>query len=292
MRKITAKDVPWMIEVATRPSEEPLIREWKERNQAVEKVVRTRPMVEDDLVDTSMMTQSDLWEMEEDLEKLFRYEVRWEVPRTSEKYEDAKRELFAICNMINAAQGLYTFSLRRYNQQREKLIKYGYSIDAIEHVPAPPAPIPLLHDCGGEIHSGLFTNKYGEVKKLFCTQCHFIWWNEVSVSYAVDISSLHGGKGAILIQPNPDYPCYEFMRDLDEAGIEEIRKEEEYGKEITRRSLKTSGILLSVKEAAGRLGTTTQNVSNYIAKQRLHAWKDPDDTRYRLVLREEVEALR
>jgi hypothetical protein len=58
------------------------------------------------------------------------------------------------------------------------------------------------------------------------------------------------------------------------------------------RRLKAAGILVPIRVAADMLGCSTQNVSGYIARSKLRAYPDPDHARRRLVLREEIEALR
>jgi hypothetical protein len=91
----------------------------------------------------------------------------------------------------------------------------------------------------------------------------------------------------------PKIPKY--MSDFDLEPVDddsELLREEREGQKVTRQCMKAYGLLISVSKAARITGHTTQNISNYIAKGRLRAWPDPDDTRYRLVLRQEVEELR
>lgn len=291
--------------VETRKSDKPLVVAWKERNGAVERVTRVRPLDFYDVHGGMPPEFDEILDLEDGRERMTRREVVWFVSRDSEKFKQAEKELYIILHIYESA---HNFSLKRYERAKERLLEAGYTLADIEVVPVPPAPIALLHmtnECKGEVHKGLFKGQQGhysgkDYKRLFCTECGWISGNEPPTPpYRVrgpvsEMSNLIEDLGAEMIVPDPDYICNTYMPDFDlEPGDSdsELKKEEKIGLQITRRCLKMHGILISISEAARTTLHTTQNISNYIAKNRLRAWQDPDDSRYRLVMREEIENL-
>jgi hypothetical protein len=294
--------------VETLKSDKPLIVVWKERNSAIERVVRTRPLDFYDLHDDSTLQFDERLDLEDERERSFRWQFVWFVPREAPQFRQAEKELYLIRNLYEAACGFYTFSLKSYQTKRRQLLEAGYPLVAIEDVPSPPEPITLLHlkdGCIGEVHRGHFKGQQPfyegkDYKRLFCTACGWVSGSEPPSSPifasgpVTEMRMLIEDLGPVQLVPDPEIACTSYMPDFDlEPGDDtsELHKAEEEGRRVTRRCMKAHGLLLSVSEAASLLHSSTQNVSNYIAKHRLRAWPDPDDTRYRLVLRHEVEAL-
>lgn len=291
--------------VETLKSDKPLVVAWKERNSAVEKIVSVRPLDFYDVHGGMPPEFDEILDLEDERERSWRKQVVWFVPRDSEQFKQAEKELYIISHLYESAHNL---SLKRYERAKERLLEAGYALADIEVVPVPSAPIALLHmvnGCKGEVHKGLFKGQpkhYSgrDYKRLFCTECGWISGNEPPTPpYHVrgpvsEMNNLIEDLGAEMIVPDPDHICYTYMPDFDlDPGDNdsEMRKEEKLGLQITRRCLKMYGILISVKEAAQIKGYTTQNISNYIAKKRIDSWQDPDDSRYRLVMKEEVESI-
>ncbi len=281
-------------DISVLKSDRPLVVAWKERNKAIETVVKVRPL---DFYDTHApgypnQFDEDL-DLEEERERMWRKQIRWSVPRTVENFKQAEKELYHISNLYQNAVEMRT---SWYQSRRQKLLDAGYDEATLASVPPPPTEIPALHinatsTCGGEIHKGNVTREGWRNNTVeFCMQCGQVFNTGVyGPTFSRDEIEDMGTK---LIPQDPDrgYPQWDSSED-DEVSSEELRQEERQAQEYTRRCMRAYGLLISVSEAASITGHTTQNISNYIAKRRLQSWPDPDDTRYRLVLREEVETL-
>lgn len=290
-RKLTYQDIPLCSGAETRKSQELLILAWKLRFSADERVVRVRPMDHYDVYGGYPQAFSEMLDLEDEREQAMRRETRWFVPESSHYYKQAEQELAWICNLYQqSVEGWQT----RYLRWREKLLGAGYRAEDIASVPEPAPGIPLLHvtanGCGtvGAIWEG----KFGEETSFrrYCQRCGWIqqhYFDREPVTPAM----LHDQR-AVTMPADPNFPEFRFASNNDEGETEEEKQE---SLERTRRCLKAAGELITISKAAEMLGCTTNNISNYIAKHRLGAWPDPDDTiyhRYRLLLRREVEDLR
>lgn len=322
-RSIQEKDIPRHMGGADyvrtdKIDNRPLVTEWAQRNQA--EIVKAQERLPD-LVDKFGyygMTFDEVLDLEDERQKRLVWHTYWSVPRSSPQFSQAEKELYLIFNFYVAAM---EWRQDWYDQRKQRLLDIGYSLAAVEGVPRPPDPIAVLHGengCKGEIHQGLFKGKSGfsvgfrqnvDYKRYYCPQCGWIDGNhpelgatpEKGVSVGATyynpltlMSELLQDLGVPTIPPNPDYVCTLYYPDIDlEPGDDasEVSKADAAGRALTRRIMKAHGLLISVSEAAELLGTSTQNVSGYIAKRRLRSWQDPDDSRRQIVLRSEVEVM-
>jgi len=261
----------------------PLIDEWQQKHQPVEHKTKIRPLTQTDMFPPNEYDEILDWEDEQ--ERMWKTIIVLEVPREREDFVAARKELYLILRLYEDAGGLWQ---TRYQRDRARLIEAGYSEKSIASVPEPPNEVPLLHplnNCNGEIWEGYPDNGMEHpYSHMYCLKCGWIQkrWDTPTVESLRD-------KKPVTIPADPDHEEYRFASSYDEGPDPEAGKENLIR---TRRCLKAAGVLISVSEAAQILGCSTNNVSNYIAKNRLGAWPDPDDTRYRLVLRREVEELR
>ena len=319
---VQEKDVPRRIGsadfVRTDKTDNPIVAEWAQRHQAeITKAQERLPDIHD-MLGYAGLTFDELLDLEDDRQKRLVWHTYWSIPRSSAQFQLAEKELYLIFNFYVAAMD---WRQDWYDQRKQRLLDAGYSLAAVESVLRPPDPITVLHGengCKGEIHQGLFKGKPGfsvgyqqnvNYKRYYCATCGWIMGNYPEQGATSDSGVVVGGiyynpltlmselledLGVPTIPPNPDHVCTLYYPDIDlEPGDDdsEITKADKAGRELTRRIMKAHGLLISVSEAAELLKTSTQNVSGYIAKRRLRAWPDPDDSRRQIVLRSEIEAM-
>lgn len=207
----------------------------------------------------------------------------WSISREHPSYQQARREFFDIAYLYTYAnRGMRT----HYRDRKNHLVQEGYPEAEIERVREPLEEIPALHlkgGCTGELHVGKVRHRQRETRS-FCTVCG--WFFSVFGTEPVRRNQLED-VGPFLLPQNPD--CVVYPLDGPEMGSLSQKEQDDIGLAYMRRCLKHFGKLISISEAAHMLGCTTQNVSNYVAKGRLSAWPDPDDNRYRLLWRKEIE---
>jgi hypothetical protein len=262
-----------------------LVAEWARRNHAEEIEGYERLWDHHDQVGEFPNQFDEALDLLDERERRKVKHLYWRIKPEAACYDRADQELMWIVNLYQNAVTLWH---SRYQRWKDKLIRVGYSTDALASVPEPPPEVPLLHLVANGCSVGaIWQGNLGEDRypRLFCQQCGWIqrrWFDQEPITPEM----LHD-KRPVTLPADPNHEEFRFA-----SGGDEISKEEQDENLVrTRRCLKAAGVLISVSEAATMLQSSTQNVSNYIAKHRLLAWPDPDG-RYRLVLRREVEALK
>jgi rubredoxin len=159
----------------------------------------------------------DLLDLEDERQKRLVWHTYWSVPRSSEHFRQAEKELYMIFNLYVASMN---WQQDWYDKRKQQLLDAGYRLSTIESVARPPDPISVLHvenGCNGELHQGLFKGQPKlyvgcrdnvDYKRYYCPKCGWIYGNQP--------------HGSPIHYQNPPTPMSNLLQDLGVPTIFQV----------------------------------------------------------------------